>query len=181
MLGRYDQLPGDIHAASVGLSARAVLGRRLGYCVGADLSAGASERGATYAAALQLAGVGLRVGHAGAVSLCGGVGVSGARGVVPAALEVPVELRARLQLGPVRALAWVTGRWTALADERDAGSRVDAVDELDATVALGWGRQRSYWQGSSAGSGPYVAVTYRELVGERVVAVAVGLELLGAN
>lgn len=181
VLARYDRLPGDVHGARAGLSARAVLGRRLGYSVGADLELGGSAEGVAYRAAVQLVGVGWRVSDASFIAASGGVGVGGARGIVPAALELPVELRARFQAGPVRLSGWVVGRLTALSDARDGGSRVDGVDELEATLAVGWGTQRRYWRGSSAGSGPYVAVTYRELLGERVVSVALGVELLGAE
>jgi hypothetical protein len=181
LFARYDRLPGEVHGGRAGLSARALLGRRLGYCLGVDLDVGGSQEGVTYGAVLQLVGAGLRIGDAGLVSLCGGAGVGGARGVVPAALELPVELRARAQLGPVRLLGWLTGRWTAGSDRRHGGSRIDAADELDAAIAIGWGRQQRYWEGTSAGSGPYVGLAYRELMDEQVVAIVMGIELLGGN
>ncbi len=181
MLARYDRLPGEVNAGRAGLSVRALLGRKIGYCVGADIDVGASGHGVVYEVTSQLAGLGLRFGDGGFVSLCGGAGVGGASGVVPAALELPVELRAHLQAGPLRLTGWVTGRFTAFASARDDGSSVGGIDELEAAVAVGLGRQHVYWPGASAGSGPYVAATYRELMGESVFALSLGFELLGAN
>jgi len=181
LLARYDRLPGDVNAGRAGLTARALLGRRVGYCVGADLDIGASSEGLVYGAVAQLAGIGLRFGDGGYVSLCGGAGVGGASGVVPAALELPVELRARLQAGPLRLAGWVTGRFTAFDEARDDGTDLGGVDELEAGAAIGLGRQHTYWRGASAGAGPYLAFTFRELMGERVFAVSLGLELEGGN
>ncbi len=182
MLARYDRLPGEVNAGRAGLSVRALLGRKVGYCVGADLDIGASGKGLVYGVVAQLAGVGKRLGQAGYVSLCGGAGVGGATGVIPAALEVPIELRMRLQAGPVRLSGFVTGRFTAFDEARDDGARsVSGFDELDAGVAIGLGRQHVYWRGSSAGSGPFVAVTYKELMDQRLIAVSLGFELTGGN
>jgi hypothetical protein len=178
---RYDRLPGDVDGGRAGLSVRSLIGHSIGYCAGADLEFGGTEQGVSYGAVLHLTGVGVRLGEVGVVSLCGGLGAGGARGVVPAALELPVEARARVQLGPLHTTAWATGRWTSFADARNAGSRFDAVDELEVGLSLGWGTQRRYWRGSSAGGGPQVGAVYRELMGERVFAVVLGLDLMGAN
>ena len=171
---RYDRFPGDVHGGRLGLSARFLLGAPLGYGVGLDLEGGATEHGGVYNLELWPVGLGLRIGDASYLALSAGVGVGGAGGgVQPTALQLPVELRGRGQLGPVRATGWITGRAAPLTDARSP--------ELEAGLGLGWGRQRTFWRGASAGSGPYLAVAARSSDDELALAVTLGLELLGAN
>lgn len=174
----YQRLPGEIHAGNLELGARVLFGHRVAYCVGIDAAAGASSEGALYRAEALLTGVGLRFGDAGLIALCAGAGVGGAPDVIPTALQLPVELRLLTQLGSLRLAGHVTARFIPLDDARNTG---DPIDELDATLAIGMGSQQAYWRGASAGSGPYVAVTYRHLLSEDVFGLAVGVELLGAN
>jgi hypothetical protein len=171
---RYDRFDADTQGGRAGLSSRIVLGSRLGYAIGLDLDAGATGSGAVFNAELYPIGVGLRFGRSGALTLSAGVGAGGAGGDVrPTALQIPVELRGRVQLGPVRAMAWTVARETPLTDERDL--------ELEASIALGWGSQRTYWGGTSSGSGPFVAVTGHRVDDETALSIAIGIEIVGAN
>lgn len=172
---RYDRFPGEVNAGRVGISARTLIGATLAYNIGLDLDAGASAEGAVYNAELWPLGLGVRIGDSGMIALGGGFGVGGAGGgVLPTAFQVPVELRAHGQLGPVRATAWAVARETPFDDGRDL--------ELEGSLAVGWGRQDRYWRDASAGYGPFVAVTARRLTDDDVsLAISVGLELLGAN
>ena len=171
---RYDRYADDIHGGRLGLSARVLLGGPLGYGLGVDLEGGATEQGGVYNLELWPVGVGLRLGEASYLAVSAGVGVGGAGGgVQPTALQLPVELRGRGQLGPVRATGWITGRAAPLSDERSA--------ELEGGLGLGWGRQSRFWRGASAGSGPYLAVAARTSGEEAALAVTLGVELLGAN
>lgn len=170
----YDRYPGDVHGASGGLSARLLLGRFVGYAAGLDADAGATGEGAVYRAELLPLGVGLRLGNASAITLAAGIGVGGARGgVMKTAMQIPVELRGRAQWGPVRATAWGSVRAVPLTDSRDT--------EIEAAVALGWGRQDSYWHRASAGSGPYAAFAVRHAGDAEVYTLALGFEIVGAN
>lgn len=169
----YDRHVDDSRGGRVGLSGRVLLGAGLGYGLGLDLEVGATGSGAVYELELWPVGVGLRAGAASFVGLSAGLGVGGARGIEPAALQLPVELRGRVQLGSVRAMAWTAARSTPFADDRPL--------ELEAGLGLGWGRQASYWSGASAGSGPYLALAGRRRGDDSALAILFGLELLGAN
>lgn len=164
------------------LRARALLGRRVAYCAGLDGEVGGADTGAVYGLTLHALGIGGRWGLGNAVALCGGAGFSGVGGAVPLAARFPAELSIALSLGPIRLSAWGGLAWTAGAAERAKGApSVSFADEFEAGVAVRLGRQRGLWQQVSAGAGPSIGVTYRELMGARFVGVVIGLSLTGAQ
>lgn len=149
----------------------------LGYLAGVDLRGGALD-GGFYEADAHLAGLALR-GRAGALlSATAGLGVGGLRSA--SATHAPVELAAELPVGPARLLARAALGWRlggpAYPDEAVAG-----VDELTASLGLRLGRDLRYWGSVTAGAGPFLAVTYRNLGGAELLGLSFGAQLWGGN
>lgn len=167
----YEQIGSDAHGGLARMTGHALFGRGASYAAAIDLRAGALSGDFAYHAALLPLGIGLRVGDAGMIAAFAGLGVSG--GPAPAKLHVPIELRARHQLGPLRLQAWAVARGQRAGGDNDV--------RFEGGAAVGWGRQQQYWQHSSSGSGPFVAVAARDASGDVALSIIVGLELLGAN
>lgn len=84
----------------VGLSARALLAKRLGYALGIDLDLGMSGPiGLAYGTHFYPLGLAVAVGQTGMIGAFVGVGTTGVTGAIPFALETPGELRVELDLG----------------------------------------------------------------------------------
>jgi hypothetical protein len=164
------------------LRERTLLGSTVAYCAGLDAQVGAGDTGVAYGGTLYALGVGLRGARASFVALCGGAGGDGVSGSVPGAARFPAEVSAGLSLGPIRPILWARASWVAGAAERQHGSRsVYAFDELEAGLSIRLGAQTRYWMGTSAGHGPALGVTYRELLGLRAVGAVLSFDLSGAR
>ena len=162
--GEHDALAGVVRA-------RFGVVRPLGYYGGFDLRAGALGSADLEADAYVL-GLALRTPGGGFLSLAGGAGYAELHG--EGFVRAPVELAAEGSAGPVRwfgriALAWRHGGPQARA-------AFGSADELTALAGVRLGRDRS-WVRVRAGHGPYLAASYRDLAGERLVGLVVGLEL----
>jgi acylglycerol lipase len=162
--------------ATAGLRLRLGTGARLGYTGGLDLRGGYLN-GARYEADAHLLGFAVRSG-ATTLSLTAGVGIGGLRGA--GATHLPVELALEAPLGPTRLLARAGLGWR-LGGAAYADDAFGIADEATALAGLRIGRDRGYWSTVRAGSGPFVAVTYRDLGGADVWGVALGGELWGGN
>jgi hypothetical protein len=112
------------------------------------------------------------------IALTGGVGIGGPRGA--AATHLPVELDLQLPAGPVRVLARAGLGWR-LSGADYTGDAHGLADEASALVGVRLGRDRRYWARISAGGGPFLALTYRDLGGDEQYGVALGLDLWGGD
>jgi hypothetical protein len=148
-----------------------------GYLGGVDLRAG-YEHGGVYEADAHVAGLALRGSSGSFVAVTGGIGIGGLRGGT--ATHVPVELSGELAAGPVRLLARGGLGWR-LGGARYAADAHGVADELTALIGVRLGADDRYWSAVSAGAGPYIAATYRDLGGAELWGLALGLELWGAN
>ena len=186
---RYQLAPGDAdaidNAFTAGASVRALPGRRLTACLGADTRGGAGGGGALYAAELYPIGIGLRYAGTSQLSLCAGVGVAGGGGeAVPRAWTFPVELRweGTGAFAVVRPLLVARAVRVAGADAREHGSPlVSAADELHLAAGLRVMIPSQPLPGLAAADGLFLGVTYDEAMGDRIVGVALGYTFAAGN
>src|SRR5262249_21143263 len=143
---------------------------------------------AAYEADLHAVGLGFHTAGGLAISLTGGVGIGGPRGA--GATHLPVELDLPLPAGP-GALPARAGRRRRVrrgppppAPPRGArytGDAAGVADEASGLVGVRLGRDRRYWAKISAGGGPFLALTYRDLGGDERFGVALGVDLWGGD
>ncbi|MBL8714645.1 MAG: lysophospholipase [Myxococcales bacterium] len=171
-----EQVGGARVGATGMLSIRASVGR-LGYAGGLDL--GFTTLGATrFSADAHLLGLGARLGLGGQLALTGGFGVGGPRGTK--ATRVPLELTLELPLGPLRVLLrqGLALRTTGPAvDDRALGPFADAWSLL----GVRFGRDVRYWGDVTAGTGPYLGLTYRRTGNVDVFGLGFGIDLFGGG
>jgi hypothetical protein len=180
--GSQEDGSNDSAAAAFDLGTRAILGKKLGLCVGFDGSAGGSSHGVSYDAEAYLAGVALRIGDASFVSVCGGAGLGGWGGVLPFGWEFPLEARAELQAGPVRVKLWGKARWVAGADARSEGSSaISFADEMSVGLSLGVGRVTHYWASTNAGHGYTLGLQYQEFLRTEMISATLGISFWGGH
>jgi hypothetical protein len=179
-LPREDALGGD-PGATAGLRVRLGIGRAtaagLGYQGGLDLRGGVLD-GGVYEADAHLAGLALRARSGAVLAVTGGVGIGSVRGA--GATHAPLELGLELPAGPLRVLARAGLAWRLGGDEY-GDDALGLADEASALLGVRLGRDRHYWSEVTAGVGPYLAATYRNLGGAELLGVALGLELWGGN
>jgi len=164
--------------ALVGLRLKGFVSRTapVGILVGVDLHAGSTNPGGfAYQADLYLAGVGMRLGGHGTAGVGAGVGASGAVGTLDDAVEVPVEAFLELGLGSrLRVLARGRAVWLGAASGRtDGAPTFGFTDEVDATLAVRWGRRYRDF-GFPSGNGYFVGAAYREQLGARFIGAVLG-------
>jgi acylglycerol lipase len=173
---RSDADAGEELGISGGARVRLHLGGAVGYAAGVDLRGGYLD-GGRYEADLHALGLGARTRGGLTLSLTGGIGAGGVRGA--GALHVPVELALEAPLGPVRVLARGGVGWAIRGD--DYADTVGFADEATALLGLRFGRDVGYWSTVRAGTGPFVAATFRDLGGAKLFGIAVGGELWGGR
>ncbi len=186
---RYQIAPGDAaaidNAFTAGAGVRALPGRRLTACLGADARGGAGGGGALYAAELYPLGVGLRYAGTSTVSLCAGVGVAGGGGdAVPRAWTFPVELRweGTGAFAVVRPLLVARAVRVAGAEAREDGSPLlSAADEIHLAAGLRVMIPSQPLPGLAAADGVFLGVTYDEAMGDRILGVALGYAFAAGN
>jgi acylglycerol lipase len=165
------------NGGSGGLRVRAMLGGRIGWYAGIDARVGGITD-AYYEADLHALGLAWRCPCGALVGVSGGIGIGGVRGNT--ATHIPVELVAELPLGPVRLLARGGLGWR-LSGDKYASDAHGLADEASALIGIRLGRDVHYWANVVAGSGPYLAVTYRNLGGGELIGLALGVNLFGGN
>jgi hypothetical protein len=167
--------------ATAGLRLRAGAGRAtplgLGWTGGLDVRGGYLD-GGLYEADAYPVGIALRARGGAQLAVTAGVGIGGPRGA--SATHLPIEAALELPLGPVHALARASIGWRLGGDEY-AGDAFGIADEAGAALGLRIGRDRRYWATTTAGAGPFVAVTYRNLGGADVWGVALGGQIWGGG
>lgn len=171
---------GEPLGLTAGLRVRAGLGRvgpGLGYLGGLDLRAGYLD-GGVFELDGHLLGLAWRGVDGALVAATAGVGVGGLRGA--SALDLPVEVSVEAPLGPTRLFARAGVAWRLTGDRYPADSAL-GTDEASAQLGLRLGRDRRYWSTVTAGAGPFVALTYRDLGGGELFGVAIGGQLWGGR
>ncbi len=184
---RYQHAPGDAaaidNAFTTGASVRALPGRRLTACLGADARGGAGGGGALYAAEIYPIGIGLRYAGTSQVSLCGGIGIAGG-GELSRAWTFPVELRweGTGAFGVMRPLLVARAVRVAGTDAREDGSPLlSAADEIHLAAGLRVMIPSEPLPGLASADGVFVGVTYDEAMGDRIVGVALGYAFAAGN
>ncbi|MDB4955321.1 MAG: alpha/beta hydrolase fold protein [Myxococcales bacterium] len=166
---------GSTHGANGGARFRFGVGRPTGYFGGLDLRAGALA-GSSFEADAYLLGLAVHSGGV-LVGFTGGFGVGGFRGI--GATELPAELVIEIPAGPVRLLA--RGNMSFQLTGTQYINKAAIGSEASALLGIRFGRDTSYWANAVAGTGPYVAFTYRDLGGQHLYGFALGVDLFGAD
>ena len=176
---RGERSSGGGLGATGGLRVRYIFARAgapgLGYAVGGDLRAGYLD-GDVYEANTLPLGLAARGASGALVMLVGGVGLGGPHDA--SMLHAVVELAAELPAGPTRLFARGTAGWRLAG--ADYASDAGISDELTALAGLRLGRDRR-WGEYVAGKGPFVAVSYRNLGGDALLGLAIGVELFAGR
>lgn len=168
--------------AAFELGSRVALGGPLGLCLGAGGSVGATAGGVAYRADVYPLGLAARLGHgADLISLCLGAGRDGAADAIPGAWRLPLEARAELSLGPVRALAWARAVWIAGSSARQDGAGVSWTDEIEAGAGVRLSRDERYWAETRAGAGLYLGAQLRRMLGSTWIGAVVGASFWGGE
>jgi hypothetical protein len=131
-----------------------------------------------YSAHLFPVGFGVMFGPTGYVGVFAGIGTSGATTLVPPALEIPIEARIEFDASRwarvgFRALA----QWNALTPERQTSRLLNPVfDELTFGAFARFGKTRQYREYGYVGSGYFIGVERRELMGTAWLGASFGVE-----
>ena len=168
---------GSSHGLNGGLRFRIGRGGPIGYFAGLDMRAGALERG-YFEASAYLLGLAVHTRGGVLVGATAGGGIGGFLGIKE--LKLPVDLTIEVPFGPTRLLlrgnlAWVRGGQSYI------NTAHGIADELTALVGVRLGRDLPYWAKTIAGTGPYLALTYRDLGGAELYGLALGVDLFGAE
>ncbi len=173
---------GDLDGTvALAIRSRMFLGRPASYCLGFDGALGGSDAGLVYEAELYPIGAGLRLGDRGVAALCAGAGLGGIKGAVPFGWQIPVEAWLDLGVGPLRVAAWLEATTVLDADLRQDGSDIDGIDELSAGLALRLGGDSRYWSDTTAGYGPFIAATFRQVMGGDFLGLTLGMHFWGSD
>ena len=172
---------------TLGFDGRGIYGKRAGYGFGLDFAfgGGVSTNDAAsfvYSAHLFPAGFAVMFGPTGYFGVFAGIGTSGATTLVPPALEIPIEARLEVDASKwarvgFRALA----QWNALAPERQH-SRIanPAFDEIGFGAFARFGKTRKNRDYGYLGSGYFIGVERREIMGTAWLGASFGVETDGA-
>ncbi len=160
----------------VGLSIRALYGKWVGYAAGFDLEMGfAVPSGLAYAARIFPVGFGVLVSQTGYLAFLSGVGASGVTDLAPSGVELPQELRLELDMGQLARL-YVFGRGVMSFNEplRRQGHMGFHETTLGIGVRLGLTTGGPL---GAVGSGTFLGVERREIMGTSLVGLVLGTEL----
>lgn len=178
---RGERTAAEESGGTAGLRLRLGAGRAtplgLGWTGGLDVRGGYLD-GGFFEVDAYPAGLALRGAGGTTLGIAAGVGVGGLRGA--SATRVPVEAALELPLGPVHVLARASIAWR-LGGPAYMSDALGVADEAGGALGVRVGRDRRYWPTATAGAGPFVAVTYRNLGGGEVWGVALGGQLWGGN
>ncbi len=158
----------------VGLTGRAVYGRKVGYAFGFDLELGvAAPLGFAYRANLHPAGFGVLLGDLGFAGVFSGIGTSGVSSSVTASLELPQEARVELDL--VR-LARIVLRGGVVVVPDGAGDRGTFETFVGTSARLGTRASGRDGMGGGGG-GFFFGLERRELLRTYWLGLTFGYEL----
>jgi hypothetical protein len=173
---RPDDVGGLRGFGTMGLSARALLA--MGYAIGLDLEVGAGvPLGFAYGAHLYPLGTGVPIGATGWIAMFLGVGASGITGSIPAALDVPAELRIELDLGRRLRIGARGVLNTALfGGARHDRSIAHFFDEWIAGGFIRFGRTKRMYD-ATAGGGWFLGAERREMLSGAWWSATLGVEM----
>jgi hypothetical protein len=161
---------------TLGLSGRAIWGKRVGYAFGLDLELGAGfPLGFAYGVHLHPAGIGLTIDGFSFIMLTAGFGTSGVTARVPSALELPVELRAEIDAGP-RARVMLRAGLVWIDTERSQTRLSSFVDETFFGAYARFGRRSRRFA-----NGTFFGLERRDLMDTYWLAFVIGSELDAAR
>lgn len=166
----------DHQGITGGLRVRAGIGR-IGYAAGLDLRGGYLG-GAWLAGDLHALGVGVRAANGTSFALTGGIGVLRTNGATTT--HLPIEAALELPLGPVHLMARA-GVAYRLSGPDSAEDALGLADEARGLLGIRLGRDAHYWARTTAGAGPFLAVTYQNFGGLDVIGLALGGQLWGGS
>jgi hypothetical protein len=160
---------------TLGFTGRGLYGKRVGYGFGLDFAVGGAVPASfVYSAHLFPTGFGVMFGPTGYIGIFAGIGASGVTTLVPPALEIPIE--ARLEFDASR-WARVGFRaqlsWNLLTPER-------GEHELSFGTFARFGKTRQSRNYGFLGSGYFIGVERRELMGTAWLGASFGVETDGA-
>jgi len=160
----------------VGVSARVVYGKYVGYGAGFDLQLGLADPAAFAGGAyFYPVGLGLLASPTGFFGVFGGVGASAIAGYLSSAVELPVEVRLELDIGP-RARMAVFAREAFAVGPEDRRQGLFGLGEATMGVRARFGDGWGFNQGA-LGSGFFVGAERRELAGSAMIGLFVGTEV----
>jgi hypothetical protein len=173
------------------LRSRLALGHAAAYCLGLDGTIGGSDNGVVYEVIGYPVGLGTIWGDGNTLSLCGGAGLHAVGAAVPLAARhpraqaahhaFPAELRAAVNLGPVRPVLWMRPSFIAGAAPRKDGSSLPLFDELELGLSLRLSPEHRYWGTTHGGGGLSVGASYSEFMHTRTVGLMLGFDFSGGR
>lgn len=175
-----DSIPSGLSSLFLaGLSARAVVGKRIGYGVGLGFEFGASSSpGFAFGCDLYPAGVAVAIGPTGYFGAFFGLGVNGSTSRLPYAFVLPMELRLevdwtkRARLGAIWQIAF-----TPTNDARaDGSSLFPFADESLLGVSARFGKTFQQYR-TNMGRGYWIRLERRELLKTVFLGASFGVEI----
>jgi hypothetical protein len=158
------------------MRARFGIGESTGYFGGFDVRAGDLD-GAHVDVDVHPVGIVFRAHGGGFLALTAGVGFGGVRGL--GATHLPVELSVEFPVVGARVLFREALGWR-LGGAHYASDVAGFADEVTALFGVRLGRERA-WGKVTAGTGPYVAATYRNLGGTELFGIALGFDFSASD
>jgi hypothetical protein len=124
-------------------------------------------------------GIAARPWRAGQIAIAGGVraGWPGAWSDV----SIPVRLTIDSPIGAAHAIASLTANVAAAGASGTSHAIFDEHDALEAMLAVRFGGDHDYWSRVSAGSGPFVGLTWSRTDHIDLWALAFGIHLWGVD
>ncbi|MBK8936255.1 MAG: DUF3750 domain-containing protein [Polyangiaceae bacterium] len=167
---------------ALGIGARAVLGRTVGYAAGLDLEMGLAVPAALSGrACLYPLGVGVLLSQTGFLAVLGGIGASGTTDQAPSGLELPLEVRLEIDLAAeARVAVFAREAFTVLERSRDNGAL--GLGELTVGARARFGSGSGFGFGARGGAGAsgwFFGVERREIARTAQIGVVVGTEIDG--
>ncbi len=162
-----------------GFSGRALYGKTLGYGVGLDFAFGAGVPASfVYSAHLYPAGLGAMFGPTGYFGVFAGIGSSGVTSLVDGALEFPIEARLEMDATRYARIGFrARAQWNALQPSRERSRLANpAFDEITFGAFARFGRTHKYESDGWLGSGYFIGVERREVMGTAWLGLSIGVE-----
>lgn len=163
--------------ATLGIDARLLYGKYVGYAIGFDLEMGlAFPAGLTGMAHFYPVGVGVLLSQTGFLGLFGGFGASGVAYRIPSAVELPVEARLELDIGPTTRVGFFAREAFAADHARRARGAFD-LGELSVGMRVRIGKSWGFNQRGAYGTGWFFGAERREISGSAMVGAVFGTEI----
>jgi hypothetical protein len=164
---------------TLGMVGRGLFGKRFGYGFGLDFAMGMGwPTSFAYSMHLYPTGFGVMFGPTGYLAVFAGVGTSGVTTLVEPALELPLEARFEVdvtkwaRIGLLARTSWNVG--TPTRQQSALGG--PAFDEVTFGAFTRLGKTRRYERQGYVGSGYFLGLERRELVGSAWLGVTFGVE-----